>query len=171
MGNDDVTRKMGGPNSDQTRLVRRPNEAVAPNDAKRGTDPKTKLAVRSRPDAAKSEENERLVVGWLVVVTGPGRGQFAAIFDGMNSVGRGEDQATRINFGDESISRSEHAFVTYDYKDRKFYIQHGGKMNVVRLNDAPVLQPMEMKGGDVVSLGKTTVRFVPFCGESFDWND
>jgi hypothetical protein len=176
MGNDDVTRRIGSPakDSERTRLVRRPGEVVAPNDGKREAvaDPsKTRLAHRPGADATTPDGSERPVVGWLVVVSGPGRGRFAAISDGMNSVGRGEDQATRMNFGDESISRSEHAFITYDYKDRKFYIQHGGKMNVVRLNEAPVLQPMALKSGDMVSLGQTTARFVPFCDESFDWND
>jgi hypothetical protein len=89
----------------------------------------------------------------------------------MNSVGRAPDQTTRLDFGDEGISRSNHAYITYDYVDRKFYVQHGGKSSLVRVNKAPVLQPTELKQDDEISLGETMLRFVPFCGEGFDWQE
>jgi FHA domain len=137
--------------------------------------PKTRLAGRPTkgPESQLNADDEPLgpIAGWLVVVKGKGQGRFAPIYDGMNSVGRGEDQSTRVDFGDESISRKEHAFVTYDLKLRKFYLNHGGKSNIIRCNGAPVLQPVELTSGDMVSIGETEFCFTAFCGPNFDWSD
>lgn len=111
------------------------------------------------------------VAGWVVVVKGPGRGAFRAVFVGMNSVGRDASQRVPLGFGDEAISREEHAFITYDEEQRRFYIQHGGKANLVRLGKQPVLVPVELKANDLIRLGRTTLRFVPCCGPDFSWGD
>jgi hypothetical protein len=52
-----------------------------------------------------------------------------------------------------------------------FYVQHGGKSNLVRLNKAPVLTPTQLNASDVVRIGKTSLRFVPLCGPDFGWDD
>jgi hypothetical protein len=111
------------------------------------------------------------VAGWLVVVKGPGRGGFRPIFVGMNSVGRDTDQRISLNFGDDMISREEHAFIAYDEEERRFYLQHGGKANLVRLAGKPVLSPTELQAYDVIRIGKTTLRFIPLCGPDFAWGD
>ena len=176
------TRKIGGDVSNQnTRIIKSgDDEETVRIGAGRGggTSPKTRLVRRPSDQPAGSEQkpdvdddDQRMVVGWLVVTGGPGRGKFSPIFDGMNTVGRDDDQSTQLDFGDEMISRSSHAFITYDYASRIFQIQHGGKANLVRLNKTPVLQPTELKLGDEISLGNTVLRFVPFCGEKFDWQD
>jgi len=110
------------------------------------------------------------VAGWIVVVKGPGRGGFRPVFVGMNSVGRGADQRIRLDFGDETISRKEHAFITYDDETRTFYLQHGGKANLVRIAGKPVLQPMELKPFDMFSIGHTVLRFIANCGPGFCWS-
>jgi hypothetical protein len=115
--------------------------------------------------------SDRPVVGWLVVVSGPGRGKFTPVLDGLNSVGRGDDQSAQLDFGDDSISRSEHAYISYDHMDRSFKVQMGGKANLVRLNKTPVLQPVDIKTGDRISIGRTELAFVSFCGEHFDWQE
>jgi len=109
------------------------------------------------------------VAGWIVVVKGQGRGGFRPVFVGMNSIGRAPSQRISVDFGDESISREEHAFITYDDEARTFYLHHGGKSNLVRLAGAPVLQPTELKAGDQFRIGNTTFRFVACCGPDFDW--
>lgn len=111
------------------------------------------------------------VAGWIVVVKGPGRGGFRPVYVGMNSVGRAPSQRISLDFGDESISREEHAFITYDDEQRTFYLQHGGKSNLVRLGDKPVLQPTELKPNDLFRIGNTTFRFFPCCGPDFNWGD
>ena len=111
------------------------------------------------------------VAGWLVVVKGPGRGGFRPIFVGMNSVGRDAGQRISLNFGDDMISREEHAFIAYDEEARRFYLQHGGKANLVRLGGQPVLSPTELQAYDLIRIGKTTLRFIPLCGPEFAWSD
>jgi len=111
------------------------------------------------------------VAGWLVVVKGPGRGGFRPIFVGMNSIGRDADQRISLTFGDDMISRQEHAFIAYDEEARRFYLQHGGKANLVRLGGRPVLSPTELEAYDLIRIGKTTLRFIPLCGSSFAWSD
>jgi len=111
------------------------------------------------------------VAGWVVVVQGPGRGAFRPLFVGMNSVGRDPTQRVCLSFGDETISREEHAFITYDEEQRRFYVQHGGKANLIRLGKQPVLVPVELKANDLIRLGRTTLRFVPCCGPEFSWGD
>jgi hypothetical protein len=111
------------------------------------------------------------VAGWLVVVKGPGRGGYRPVFVGMNSVGRDSGQRISLSFGDDSISREDHAYIAYDEEARRFYLQHGGKANLVRLGGRPVLSPTELNPYDLIRIGKTTLRFVPLCGPSFAWGD
>lgn len=108
-------------------------------------------------------------VGWLIVIDGPGRGSAFTLFNGVSNIGRGESQTVRLNFGDNSISRENHASVAYDPRQQIFFIGHGGKANIVRRNDRPVLSTEEMTSGDHITIGETTLRFVPFCGPDFTW--
>lgn len=121
--------------------------------------------------AENKTEQDDPVVGWLVVMKGPGRGRFRPIFYGQNSIGRAPEQRISIDFGDGGISREDHAYVAYDEIQRKFFVRDNGKANLVRCNGAPVMMPTEIKSGDLISIGATTLRFVPFCGPEFDWLD
>ncbi|MEM6635183.1 MAG: FHA domain-containing protein [Pseudomonadota bacterium] len=109
--------------------------------------------------------------GWILLVDGPGRGNSFTLFTGVAQIGRGEDQAIRLDFGDNSISRTNHAAVAYDAEQRKFFLGHGGKSNLVRLNGQPVLSTEELSDGDLIRIGETTLRFVALCGPHFTWDD
>lgn len=109
-------------------------------------------------------------VGWLVVAAGPGRGHAFALFAGVSQIGRGQDQAVRLDFGDTAISRQNHAAIAYDREQGKFYLGHGGKANLVRLNGRPVLSTEEMATGSRIRIGETTLHFVALCGTGFDWD-
>lgn len=127
-------------------------------------------------DVNKSQEkvNDYIadpVVGWLVVISGPGKGSSHLLGYGMNTIGRSTDDRVSINFGDDQISRYGHAQLTYDPKGRTFYIQHGGGMNLTYLGEEPVLQPAVLKGGETIGIGETVLKFVPLCGPKFDWQD
>ena len=108
-------------------------------------------------------------VAWLVVIKGPGRGEYCPVFYGQNSIGRGENQRIRLNFGDTRITRDPHAFLIYDDMARKFFLRDNGKANLLRLNEAPVMVPTEVKDRDQISLGETVLLFVSLCGQEFDW--
>lgn len=118
----------------------------------------------------KQEEFE-LTAGWLVVIEGPGRGCSCEVYYGMNSIGRNASERIPLNFGDSSISREAHAYIVFDDKQGDFYIQHGGKSNLIRLNDRPVLAPESLKRGDTIEMGNTKLLFVPLCDENFSWKE
>ncbi len=108
--------------------------------------------------------------GWIVVIDGPGRGASFVLQNGVSQLGRGEDQTVRLDFGDTSISRDTHAAVAYDDETGKFYLGHGGKSNLVRLNGMPVLSTEEMTNGDEIRIGETLLKFVALCGDAFTWS-
>jgi len=148
---------------------------------KSGDADKTQLAGRilpeKQPDAADQSKSEdstensiEPVVGWLVVVDGPGRGNFVKLGPGMNAVGRDPDERVSIDFGDGEISRKGHAIVTYEPRGKAFYVSQGSGTNLTYLNDKPVLTPAELSHHDRIGIGKTELVFVPFCGPDFDWS-
>ncbi|KUJ73173.1 hypothetical protein AVO45_15640 [Ruegeria marisrubri] len=110
-------------------------------------------------------------VGWLVITSGPGRGTAIVLTEGLMQIGRNDDQAIQLDFGDTGISRSNHAVIAYDPEDRKCYLGHGGKANLVRLNGGPVLSTVPLSHGDTIRISETSMRFVAFCDETFDWRD
>lgn len=120
---------------------------------------------------ALSDPMEDPVVGWVVVVEGPGQGASLTLGYGMNSIGRAPTERICLDFGDSQISRTSHASITYDPRGKKYFINHGGGKNLTYLGEDPVLTPIQLKGGEEVMIGDTTLRFVPFCGEDFDWRD
>jgi len=125
------------------------------------------------PFEAAREDNGssqgKFPVGWMVVIKGLGRGSSFMLNNGVSQIGRGEDQAIRLDFGDSSISRNNHAAIAYDAEQRLFFIGHGGKANLVRLNNKPVLSTEELADGDLIRIGETVLQFVALCGPDFDW--
>lgn len=108
-------------------------------------------------------------VGWMIVIDGPGKGHSFAMFNGVSTIGRGADQTVVLDFGDTSISREKHAAVAYDDEQNSFFLGHGGKSNIVRLNGRPVLSTEDLSHGDTIRIGETTLRFVALCGTEFSW--
>lgn len=143
---------------------------------------KTRLLGFNRPEADGNDpigapenatakpQHEKFPVGWLVVVEGPGIGHSFSIFTGASMIGRGEDQVIKLDFGDNSISRHNHAAIAYDEEQNKFYLGHGGKSNIIRRNARPVLSTEELQHADLIRIGETTLRFVALCGSDFQWD-
>ncbi len=141
----------------RTRVYRPARPAASPSPA--GTSSELQVAAMKDPP-----------VGWLVVIGGPGQGNVLTLGNGTNSIGRNRSERLSLNFGDEMISRSGHATITYDPRGKKFYFQHGGGTNLSYVNDQPVLAPQELPANTHIMIGNTTLRFVPLCGEQFDWD-
>ncbi|WP_322894541.1 MULTISPECIES: FHA domain-containing protein [unclassified Yoonia] len=122
-------------------------------------------------DTAQSApaQQVRFPVGWVVVADGPGRGESFALLAGMSQIGRGGDQAIPLDFGDIAISRNNHAAIVYDPESHLFWLGQGGKSNIVRLNDRPVISTEPLKSGDVIRIGETTLWFVALCDSRFNW--
>jgi hypothetical protein len=163
--------------AEPTRLEPAVPAAAAPS----STRPKTRLLGFHHPGmdsadpmgapVARPRDAVNFPTGWLVVVEGPGRGACFTLAEGVNQIGRGDDQAVRLDFGDTSISRSNHASLAFDPESGKFFLGHGGKSNIVRLNGRPVLSTEELSGNDTIKIGETVMRFVGFCDRNFSWDD
>ncbi|WP_136440784.1 FHA domain-containing protein [Pacificoceanicola onchidii] len=119
--------------------------------------------------AGKTSASVTCPVGWLVVVDGPGRGASFALSQGLSTLGRSADQSVPLDFGDDAISRDNHASIAYDEEENTILIGHGGKSNLVRLNGKPLVSTTALSNGDEIRLGKTTLRFVALCGPDFSW--
>ncbi|MDH3234208.1 MAG: FHA domain-containing protein [Alphaproteobacteria bacterium] len=139
--------------------------------ARRRSEEKAEPTGNAPGSTTLSDPMEDPVVGWVVVVDGPGQGASLTLGYGMNSIGRAPTERICLDFGDSQISRTSHASITYDPRGKKYFINHGGGKNLTYLGEDPVLTPIQLKGGEEVMIGDTTLRFVPFCGEDFDWRD
>lgn len=127
--------------------------------------------VRGKSKVERGEFEQDPVVGWLVVVGGPGIGKFRPIFEGNNAIGRGANNRVPIDFGDEAISSEEQAYIRYDSSDRSFlFVPNLAKTNVVSVNNEKPTGAVALNQMDVIMMGRTQLVFVPFCGAEFDWS-
>jgi len=147
-----------------TRVVRAAGKPVEPAGEARTT------LVRGKMQVSRGAFEQDPVVGWLVIVGGPGIGQYRPIFEGNNSMGRSGNNRIAIDFGDDAISSDEQAYIRYDSSDRSFlFVPNLAKTNVVSLNDKRPTGAVELAQMDVITMGRTQLVFVPFCGPDFDW--
>ncbi len=107
------------------------------------------------------------VVGWLVCVEGPARGTDYRLHAGYNYIGR-ESGDIRIR-GDQQISRHNHAMVAYDSGEHLYFVGPSTGRNLIKVNGHAVLQAVEVKNYDVISIGTTKLLFIGLCGEQFSW--
>jgi len=115
------------------------------------------------------ESRLNAVVGWLAVISGPGRGQVLPLSYGVNDIGRSAAARVRLDFGDAAIARDNQAAIIYTARSRRFYLQSVAAETW--LNGQPARGSVELAGGDVLQLGATRLRFAPLCGPDFDWHD
>ena len=147
-----------------TRVVK---EASAPAEA----EPRTQL-VRGRQQVQRGEFKQDPVVGWLVVVGGPGIGAYRPVFEGNNTVGRAGSNRIPIDFGDDAISGDEQAYIRYDSADRSFLlVPNLSKTNFLSVNEKRPTSAIALQTMDVITMGRTQLVFVPFCGPDFDWGE
>jgi hypothetical protein len=162
---------------------------IPPVDASAESDsPPTTRVVRSPPAQPDKSERTQLVrgkskivrgvfhqdpvVGWVVIVGGPGLGAHRPIFEGNNTVGRSATQRIPIDFGDDSISSEEQAYIRYDSSERSFlFVPNLSKPNVVSVNDKRPTGAVVLSSMDVITMGRTQLVFIPFCGPEFDWSE
>ena len=112
------------------------------------------------------------VVGWLVIIGGPGLGAYRPVFEGNNTIGRNANQRIPIDFGDDAISAEEQAFLRYDSADRQFLlVPNLAKTNVIAINELKPTSAVKLAAMDVITMGRTQMVFVPFCGADFDWSE
>jgi hypothetical protein len=109
------------------------------------------------------------VVGWLVSIKGSTAGKDFRLCSGRNYIGREEDMDIVLE-GDNKVSRNKHAIVLFDPITQKTLCQAGESRELFYLNSNVVTGTIELKQGDVITIGDTKLMFVPFCGNLHTWN-
>jgi pSer/pThr/pTyr-binding forkhead associated (FHA) protein len=104
-------------------------------------------------------DTSNVTVGTLKVVDGPGKGQERPVFSGTNQVGRSADNRIPLDFGDNTISRQQHAVIAFDASSGDFRIYDGGKQNPVSVNGERLSGDRPLSDGDTIKIGLTTLRF------------
>lgn len=109
------------------------------------------------------------VVGWLVCIKGADEGRDYRLHAGNNFVGRSPDMDVAIR-SDPTVSGSNHFCISYDRRYDKFYIAMGTGKEIVYVNDRPLAGgPQDLRKGDQIEVGRTTLLFVPLCGYMYQW--
>ncbi len=110
------------------------------------------------------------IVGWLVCVDGAEKGKDYRVHTDNNYIGRADNMDICVR-GDDTISRENHAVISYDMKNKTFYFSPSSGRSIVRHNDAPVFATVQINAYDDLEIGETKFKFIPFCGEAFSWLD
>ncbi len=135
--------------------------------------PTTRILSIDSEDVAAAEDQalKNPVSGFLAVISGPGRGSVCMLRYGKNAIGRDVSQAIALDHGDPGISRENHCAITYDPQIRKFYLQAGAGDQLTYLEGQPVSGLAPLTVGNQIRVGDTVLRFVPLCGQDFDWTE
>ena len=72
--------------------------------------------------------------------------------------------------GDMAVARKRHACVIFEPRAGIFYAQPGESHELFYLNDNVVLNSDILKSHDVITLGETSLMFIPLCGPDFSWD-
>ena len=109
------------------------------------------------------------VTGWLICMTGEERGQDYRLHMGKNFIGRSSSMDVILT-DDKKISREKHCAVIYEPKRNLFYLSAEGG-NLVYLNDTLTEASKQLNEGDRITIGDTTLIFVPFCRGKRRWEE
>ena len=165
-----------GPDELRDRAGAKGGKDTAPvgNESPADADPKTRrMGVQATGKGTAPGSETDPVVGWVVVVAGPGKGKSLPLGNGNNAMGRSSGSRVPLAFGDNEIHREGHAIITFDPRSREFFLQPGtgsNTTNLTYLDGKLVLQPKEIRTGQEIMLGSTKLRFVALCGPEFAWD-
>lgn len=121
---------------------------------------------------SNSKEDLLPVAGWLVIIDGPGKGKDFRLIQGNNRIGRDKGMEVCLDLGsasDSAVSRDSHAIVVYDNNQNEFFIERGDSRNLPMLNGKTIRRDNDLVAGDIIEVGNTKLKFIPFCSEAFNW--
>lgn len=111
---------------------------------------------------------QKNVVGWLVAIKGPHKGKDFRLQTGRNFIGRDDIMDVCLRY-DNAVSRNKHAVLLYEPKGCTFFITPGESHELAYLNGEVLLDAKPLKSGDILTLGRSDLMFVPFCSADFNW--
>lgn len=118
------------------------------------------------PANGEAAARPRRPVGWLVVVEGPGVGEWFVLERGLSHIGSAPGQTVRLDFGDGSVAGEEHARISYDEEAHAFVVDG---ISGLRVNGVLAVGAETVRDGDVITVGGTGLRLVALCSQNFNW--
>lgn len=113
-------------------------------------------------------EGVQPVVGWLVCEDGPERGNSYKIVSGRNFIGRSH-KSDIVIYDDQSISREKHCSVIFEPKTCNFYVMPS-EQTITLLNGDTLTDAVCITDDDVISIGKSKFRMIPYCKKGREWD-
>ncbi len=113
---------------------------------------------------------EEWPLAWLVAISGPMKGQFFVITSGENYIGQARDNSISL-IGDPDVSARQNC-IYYDAEYAAFYIDACPyARQMTKLSDGDTVSSCSpLEHGEILQVSPNTkLRFVPFCGETFNW--
>ncbi|MXQ06877.1 FHA domain-containing protein [Alphaproteobacteria bacterium GH1-50] len=119
--------------------------------------------------AAQTGVRPRFPYGWLVIVEGPGTGDWYPLERGVSHIGSGAGQTVRLEHGDDAVHAEGHAVLNYDEAHHRFVLScpEGARL---RVNGVQSDAPTGLRDGDVITVGGTALRLVALCSQNFHWS-
>ena len=152
--------------SDLGKLASMDNEYTSGIDSDLEDDPDDQVTVAM----VKKDSGLDPVCGWFVCTEGEDKGRDYRIKTERNFIGRGTNMDIMIN-GDDSISRENHASITFNPRNLKFTVATGEGRGLIYLNGEVIETSTEVSSYDELEIGNTKLVFIPFITESFEWKE
>jgi pSer/pThr/pTyr-binding forkhead associated (FHA) protein len=130
------------------------------------TPPVERTVAAQRIDAG--QHLKRYVVGWLVGLNGPTRGETFPIRMGRNVIGR--DRRSDIVINDDQAS-SHHADLVFRPEERRFILMDHNSTNGTYVNELEIEPRRDLVEKDIVRVGGHRFLFSPLCHDGFHWDD
>lgn len=111
------------------------------------------------------------VVGWLVCVQGELFGRGLPMRDGRTRIGTALEMEIRL-VNDRNIERVNHTVILFQSQNKEFLLLGRECQGVTYVNGKTFgTKNAKLQNLDVIQVGNTVFRFVPLCGNNFDWNN
>ena len=110
---------------------------------------------------------KRYVVGWLVALSGSGRGESFPLRIGRNVLGR--DRRCDVVVQDDQAS-AHHADLVFRPEERRFILMDHNSTNGTYVNEAEIEARRDLVGKDVIRIGSHKYLFMPLCEDGFYWD-
>ena len=130
--------------------------------------PPMERTVAAQKITAEQPAIKRYVVGWLIGLTGPSRGESYQVRIGRNILGR--DRRSDIVVNDDQAS-SHHADLVFRPEEKRFILMDHNSTNGTYVNEMEIEPRRDLVTKDVIRIGSQKFLFMPLCDEAFYWDD
>lgn len=108
------------------------------------------------------------VRGWLVAISGDKAGYSFNIHSEKNFIGRSSKFDIDLSF-DSAVSKDGDAYITFDARNSKFYLNLLQGKNNIYYNGDILLSAVELSDYDEIEIGTTKFVFRSFCNDKFTY--